>query len=190
MRFHATRLPGVISIEATQNRDDRGAFSRIYCPEEFRSAGIDFNSVQISVSSNVKRHTLRGLHWQNSPHAEPKVVRAIRGRAYDVVVDLRLDSPAYRQWIAIMLDVDQQNGVFIPEGCAHGFMTLADSTDILYQIGVAYVPGQARGARWNDPAFAVEWPAAPVVIAEADRNWPDFMSLGHVEPDTMVQGER
>jgi dTDP-4-dehydrorhamnose 3,5-epimerase len=176
MRFTATKLPGVMLIEATPQRDERGAFARVYCPEEFKSAGIAFQLVQISVSSNLKRHTLRGLHWQNPPYAEPKVVRAVRGRAYDVVVDLRPDSPAYRQWINVTLDADQKNAVFIPEGCAHGFMTLVDETDILYQMGIAYAPGQARGARWNDPAFAIDWPAAPAVMADADRHWPDLAS--------------
>jgi dTDP-4-dehydrorhamnose 3,5-epimerase len=174
MRFVATKLPGVMLIETTPHRDERGAFARVYCPEEFQAAGIAFQSVQISMSSNLKRHTLRGMHWQDPPHAEPKVVRAIRGLAHDVIVDLRPESLAFRQWISVTLDADQQNAVFVPAGCAHGFMTLIDQTDILYQMGIAYVPGQARGARWNDPAFAIDWPAAPAVMADADRNWPDF----------------
>ncbi len=176
MRFHATRLPGVMLIEATSHGDVRGTFTRIYCPEEFQKASIPFTSVQISISSNVKRHTLRGLHWQNPPYAESKVVRAVRGLAFDVIVDLRSSSSTYRQWLSVTLDADQQNAVLIPEGCAHGFMTLTDNTDILYQMGVAYVPGQARGARWNDPGFAIEWPAVPAVVGDADQNWPDFIS--------------
>lgn len=174
MRFVPTRLPGVTAIETTPHRDNRGAFTRVYCPEELRAAGIRFTSVQINISSNVKRQTLRGLHWQDAPFAEAKIVRAIRGRAFDVVVDLRHDSPTYRQWLGYTLDADEANAVLIPEGLAHGFLTLTDNTDIMYQMGTSYVPGQARGARWDDSAFAIDWPCQPVIVAEADRNWPAF----------------
>jgi dTDP-4-dehydrorhamnose 3,5-epimerase len=155
MRFVPTRLPGVIAIKATPHRDERGSFARVYCPEEFRNAGITFSPVQINISSNVKRQTLRGLHWQDAPFAEAKIVRAVRGSAFDVVVDLRRDSPTFREWVGFTLDADDGNAVLIPEGCAHGFLTLADSTDILYQMGAAYEPGHARGARWDDPAFGM-----------------------------------
>jgi len=176
MRFVTTGLYGVLAIEATPQRDDRGTFMRIYCPEEFRTARIAFNSVQINISSNVKRHTLRGLHWQDPPFAEAKIVRSVRGSAFDVVVDLRRGSPTYRQWLGFTLDADEGNAVLIPEGCAHGFLTLADNTDILYLMGSAYEPGWAKGARWDDPAFGIDWPYPPAVLAAVDRNWPAFVA--------------
>jgi dTDP-4-dehydrorhamnose 3,5-epimerase len=174
MRFVPQKIPGVLLVEAEPHRDERGFFARIFCPEEFANAGIVFTSVQINLSGNAKRHTLRGLHYQDPPYAEPKLVRAVRGRAFDVVVDLRCDSPTHRQWLAVELDSRKMNALFVPEGCAHGFLTLEDDTDILYQMGRAFVDGQARGVRWNDPAFGIVWAAAPAVIAERDASYPDY----------------
>jgi len=174
MRFLPQKIPGVFLVEAEPQRDERGSFARIFCAEEFAKAGIDFTTVQMNLSGNVKRHTLRGLHYQDAPFAEPKFVRAVKGRAYDVVVDLRRESPTHRHWLAVELDSAAMNGVFIPEGCAHGFLTLEDDTDILYQMGRAFVEGRARGVRWNDPAFAISWPAAPTVIAPRDAGYPDY----------------
>jgi dTDP-4-dehydrorhamnose 3,5-epimerase len=173
MRFIPQKIAGVFVIEAAPHRDDRGAFARIFCTNEFAAAGIDFTTAQINISTNVKRHTLRGLHYQNAPFAEAKFVRAIKGSAFDVVVDLRQESPTYRQWIAVTLDARTMNAVYIPEGCAHGFLTLEDDTDILYQMGRHFVDGHAQGVRWNDPAFAIVWPAQPAVISPRDANYPD-----------------
>ncbi len=145
MRFKALPIQGVFEIEAEPHADMRGAFARLYCPAEFASAGIDFNPVQINLSTNPARGTLRGLHFQDPPFAEAKLVRAVRGRAFDVAVDLRTDSPTFKQWTSVVLDSHAMNAIFIPEGCAHGFLTLEDDTDLLYQMGRAYEPGHAPG---------------------------------------------
>jgi dTDP-4-dehydrorhamnose 3,5-epimerase len=176
MRFVPTKLPGVLGVEPTPHRDERGLFSRLYCPVEYTTAGAVLRyPFQISLSRNPGIHTLRGMHFQMPPHAEAKLVRAVRGRAYDVVIDLRRDSPAYLGWFAIELDADAMNAVFIPPGCAHGFLTLQPETDILYQISPPYVPGQACGVRWNDPTIAIDWPAAPAVRDARDAGWPDWV---------------
>lgn len=172
MRFIATEIAGVFEIEAEPRRDERGFFARVYCPEEFAAAGIDFQSAQINLSRNFARFTLRGMHWQDPPFAEAKVVRAASGAAHDVVVDLRGDSPTFRRWIARRLDAERANALFIPEGCAHGFLTLEPQTDLLYQMSRSFVPGHARGLRWDDPGIGIVWPAEPAVISESDLAWP------------------
>jgi dTDP-4-dehydrorhamnose 3,5-epimerase len=175
MRFRSTELPGVLLIEAEPHCDARGQFARLYCPEQFAAAGIaDCSAWQISLSRNPICHTLRGMHFQATPRDEAKLVRAVRGRAYDVVIDLRRDSPGYRMWIAVELDAVAMNAVFVPVGCAHGFLTLQPDTDVLYQISPMHVPGWARGVRWNDPAFALRWPAEPVLLDTLDAGWPDW----------------
>jgi dTDP-4-dehydrorhamnose 3,5-epimerase len=161
-------------VEAEPQRDERGSFARIFCAEEFAKAGIAFTTAQVNLSGNVKRHTLRGMHYQDPPHAEAKFVRAVRGCAYDVVIDLRQDNATYRRWISVELDAHRMNGVFVPEGCAHGFLTLENDTDILYQMGRPVVDSHAKGVRWNDPAFAIDWPATPAVISPRDRDYPDY----------------
>lgn len=172
MIFEPTALPGVIRVIQTPHGDARGSFSRLYCPEEFAGAGIAFTSTQINLSRNPAKHTLRGLHWQDAPHAEAKFIRITRGRVFEVVVDIRAGSPARYQHLTLELDAEKGDGLFIPEGFAHGFLTLEDNTDMLYQMGRPYVPGHARGLRWDDPALAIQWPAAPALINEADCNWP------------------
>jgi dTDP-4-dehydrorhamnose 3,5-epimerase len=174
MRFLPQKIADVFVVETDPHRDERGSFARIFCTDEFKAAGIAFATAQVNVSTNEKRHTLRGMHYQDPPYAEAKFVRAVRGRAYDVVVDLRKDSPTHKQWLAVELDARTMNALFIPEGCAHGFLTLEDGTDILYQMGRHFVPGHDRGVRWNDPAFAIAWPAAPSVIALKDQTYPDY----------------
>jgi dTDP-4-dehydrorhamnose 3,5-epimerase len=174
MRFVAQKIAGVFVVEAEPHRDDRGAFARIFCIDEFVAAGIKFDSVQVNLSTNAKCHTLRGMHFQDPPFAEAKFVRAVRGRAFDVVVDLRRGSATENQWVAVELDSRRLNGVFVPEGCAHGFLTLEDDTDILYQMGRAFVDGHARGVRWNDPAFAIAWPSVPAVISARDTAYADW----------------
>jgi dTDP-4-dehydrorhamnose 3,5-epimerase len=174
MRFIPQKIAGVFIAEAAPQRDERGSFARIFCTKEFADAGIAFTTAQINLSGNARRHTLRGLHYQDPPFAEAKFVRAVKGRAFDVVVDLRKESPTHRQWLSVELDAAAMNGLFVPEGCAHGFLTLEDDTDILYQMGRHHVDGHARGVRWNDPAFAIVWPAPPAVIAPRDANYPDY----------------
>ncbi len=172
MKFERTELPDVVRIVPEPIADARGFFARLFCPEEFAAAGCAFAPVQMSLSRNHAAHTLRGLHFQAAPHGEAKIVRVTRGSVYDVVVDLRPESPAYRKWTAATLSAENGEALLVPEGCAHGFLTLEDATDVLYQIDRIYVPGHARGIRYDDPALRVAWPAAPRVIAPADLAWP------------------
>lgn len=176
MIFTETAIPGVVVVEAEPHRDVRGAFARLHCPQEFAVAGWPFEPAQTSLSTNVKAGTLRGMHYQAAPHAETKLVRAVRGRAFDVVIDLRTDSPTHRRWAGIELDAARANAVLIPEGVAHGFLTLEDDTDILYQIAPAYRPGHDAGVRWDDPVFGVHWPMRPVVISERDATYPHYLA--------------
>lgn len=172
MKITETEIPGVFDVLTEPSLDERGFFARLYCPREFAAAGIDFTPAQINLSRNREAFTLRGMHWQDPPFAEAKLVRATAGVAYDVVVDLRPESPTFRRWLSRRLSAQEANAVFVPEGCAHGFLTLAPETDIFYQMSRLYVGNQARGFRWDDPGFGIEWPAAPRVIGEADRRWP------------------
>jgi dTDP-4-dehydrorhamnose 3,5-epimerase len=177
MRFLLTKLPGVLRIDAEPHGDARGLFTRLYCPEEMAGAGIaGFETWQISLSRNPTRHTMRGMHFQAAPYEEAKLVRVMRGRVYEVVIDLRRDSPRCGEWIAMELDAGALNAVFVPEGCAHGYLTLQPDTDVMYQISPLHVPGKARGVRWNDPAFAVRWPAEPVLMDARDACWPDWIA--------------
>lgn len=174
MRFEAAEIAGVFYIAAAPHVDERGFFARIYCPEEFAKAGIDFASTQINLSRNAMKHTLRGMHWQDAPFAEAKVVRCLSGAIYDVVADIRPHSPTYRKWIARELSAARADALFVPEGCAHGFLTLAAGSDVMYQMGRMYEPGKARGFRYDDPAFSIEWPHAPALVGKADLAWPSF----------------
>ncbi len=172
MRFVATELPGVVIVEPEPHADERGFFARVYCPVEFAAAGIAFTPRQVNLSRNARALTLRGLHYQDPPFAEAKLVRVTAGRILDVVVDLRDGSPTFRRWVSLELDAAARAAVFIPEGCAHGFLTLTDGADVLYQMGRDHEPGQGRGLRWDDPALAIRWPAEPQVISATDAGWP------------------
>lgn len=174
MRFAPTEVEGVLRVEAEPHADARGAFARLHCPAEFAAAGAPFEPVQTSLSRNPQQGTLRGLHYQGAPHAETKLVRVVRGRVFDVAVDLRRDSPSFRRWTGVELSAENLLGLFIPPGVAHGFLTLEPDSDVLYQIAPAHRPGHAAGVRWNDPAFAVAWPAEPRLMSPADAAWPDF----------------
>ena len=174
MRFTETRLPGVMVVDVEPHADDRGSFARLQCPDEFASAGRAFSPVQTSLSRNPAAGTLRGLHYQPEPFAEAKLVRTVRGRMFDVAVDLRPDSATFRQWVGQELSADNARALFIPEGVAHGFLTLEPDTDVLYQISPKFQPGHEAGVRWDDPAFAIAWPARPTLISERDATYPDF----------------
>jgi dTDP-4-dehydrorhamnose 3,5-epimerase len=174
MRFDATDIDGVVIITPEKHIDGRGFFSRIYCVEEFERAGIAFNARQINLSRNTSARTLRGMHYQDPPVAEAKLVRVVRGSLQDVVIDLRAESRSFQSWISVTLDSEDDRALFIPEGCAHGFLTLEADTDVLYQMGRAHVPGHAKGIRYDDSAFAIEWRATPLVISDDDRSWPDW----------------
>jgi dTDP-4-dehydrorhamnose 3,5-epimerase len=179
VKFRRTDIADVVLVEPEPKADERGFFARLYCPDEFAAAKIDFTPLQVSLSRNQHMHTLRGMHFQNPPYAEAKLVHVTRGVAYDVIVDLRKDSATFGRWAAFELSAESARAVFIPQGCAHGFLTLAPETDVLYHIDRLQVGGQGRGYRWNDPAFGIRWPAEPAVISGADRAWPDFSPGGN-----------
>ena len=174
MRFTLTGVEGVLIVDAEPHADPRGSFARLHCPREFATAGAPFEPVQTSVSRNPTAGTLRGMHYQAAPHAETKLVRVARGRIFDVAIDVRPTSPTYRMWTGAELSADNLRGLFIPEGVAHGFLTLEPDTDVLYQIAPAFVAGHELGVRWDDPAFGVAWPAPPSLMSDRDASYPDF----------------
>ncbi len=174
MKFHETKIPGVVEIHPERKPDERGFFARTWCQNEFASNGLNSKLVQSSISFNTRKGTLRGMHYQALPHAEVKVVRCTRGAIYDVVVDLRPHSPTFKEWIGLTLTAENRNMIYIPEGCAHGFVTLEDKSEILYQMSEFYDAGSARGVRWDDPAFQIVWPEHVQVISERDRTYPNF----------------
>jgi dTDP-4-dehydrorhamnose 3,5-epimerase len=175
VRFIKTPLHGVLLIGLDAMEDERGSFVRTFCDDEFERAGIAMRVSQTNLSHNRHALTLRGMHYQQAPHGEPKVVQCVRGRIFDVAVDLRPDSPSYRRWFASELAPELQRMIFIPEGCAHGFLTLEESSDVLYLMGYPFVPGAGRGVRWNDPAFGIGWPAEPRIVSPRDNSYPDFV---------------
>jgi dTDP-4-dehydrorhamnose 3,5-epimerase len=174
MTFHETSIAGVFEIHPQLLRDERGFFARTWCRDEFREHGLESELIQCSISFNARKGTLRGVHYQDRPHPETKVVRCTQGAVYDVVIDLRPESPTFKDWIGVLLSADNRHMIYVPEGCAHGFMTLEDETEVFYQMSEAYRPDLARGVRWNDPAFEVRWPEQVEVISERDRTYADF----------------
>ena len=174
MKFAPTTLPGAWLIDIERLEDDRGFFARTFCQEEFRERGLRSSFVQSNLSSNSRKGTLRGMHFQAKPHEEAKVVCCTRGAAYDVIVDLRRDSPAFGRWQAFELDERNRRMVYIPEGVAHGFQALEDGTDLLYLMSQAHHPDLGRGVRWNDPAFGIDWPLREPIVSPRDAAWPDF----------------
>lgn len=174
MLFLETKLPGVFEIHIDSKPDERGFFARTWCQREFESQGLNSKLVQCSLSFNRHRGTLRGMHYQAAPHAEAKLVRCNRGAIYDVVLDLRTNSPTFTDWLAVVLNAEKRNMIYVPEGCAHGFLTLENDCEITYQMSEFYDAESGRGVRWNDPAFQIKWPARVEVISDRDRTYPDF----------------
>jgi dTDP-4-dehydrorhamnose 3,5-epimerase len=174
MIFLETKLPGVFEIHIEPNYDDRGFFARTWCETEFKNHGLNPAVRQCNVSFNAKKGTLRGVHFQAAPYGEAKTVRCTSGAIYDVVLDLRPLSPTFRKWIGVSLTAANRHMLYIPDGCAHGFLTLEDNTEVFYQMSEFYHPDSARGVRWNDPAFQIAWPEKVEVISERDRTYPDF----------------
>jgi len=172
--FQGTKLPGVFQIDIEPHTDERGFFARSWCRKEFEEHGLNANLVQCSISYNTRRGTLRGMHFQTQPYAEVKIVRCTRGSIYDVVLDLRPSSDTYKNWVAIVLTAENRRMVYIPEGCAHGFLTLEDKTEVFYQMSEFYHAESTRGVRWSDPAFGISWPGKVEVISERDGAYPDF----------------
>lgn len=173
MRLQATDLHMVFGVQSDLHEDVRGSFQRAWCKDTFTRAGVDFTPCQSSLSTNTAPHTLRGMHWQADPHGEQKLVRCVVGRIWDVALDLRRDSPSYLRWHAVELSAGHGNALFLPRGVAHGFLTLCAGAVVEYLIDRPHVPEAARGARWNDPAFGIDWPALPEVLSEKDRGWQD-----------------
>jgi dTDP-4-dehydrorhamnose 3,5-epimerase len=176
MIFTETKLAGSYLLELEKMEDSRGFFARSWCQQEFEAHGLVPCVVQANVSYNIKKGTLRGLHYQAMPHAETKLVRCTRGALYDVIVDVRPDSPTYKQWFGVELTANNYKMLYVAEGFAHGFVTLTDDTEATYQVSHFYTPGAERGLRYNDPAFAIEWPLPVAVISKKDKNWGDFSS--------------
>lgn len=174
MIFRPTALVGVVEILPERAMDERGAFFRSFCPQEFAAAGLPFQPTQVSMSENTRRYTLRGMHWQAAPAQEGKLIRCIRGAVHDVALDIRPGSASHGRHVAVTLSAEAGNALFIPPGFAHGFLTLRDDSALEYMIDAPFQPALGRGLRWNDPAFAIPWPAQPVVISDRDAQWPDF----------------
>lgn len=174
MLFEKLAIPGAASIRIERRADPRGFFARTFCTDEFAAHGLPTEFVQASISYNEYRGTVRGMHFQWPPSREGKLVRCVRGRLFDVLLDLRPDSTHYLKHLAVPLDEDSRDAVFIPHGVAHGFQTLADRTEVLYQMTDSFVPELGGGLRWNDPAFAIGWPLPGLVVSERDVRWPDF----------------
>jgi dTDP-4-dehydrorhamnose 3,5-epimerase len=174
MIFLETKLVGAYLIEIEKREDQRGFFARTWCQNEFEAHGLVACIVQANMSYNKRQGTLRGMHFQVAPYAETKLVRCIRGALYDVIVDLRPDSPTFAQWLGVELTADNYRMLYVPEGFAHGFQTLADDTEASYQVSQFYTPGAEGGLRYNDPAFQIEWPLAVAVISEKDASWPNY----------------
>ena len=174
MQFLPTAIVGAFLVEPAAQADERGRFARLFCATAFTAAGIDFAPVQVNVSRNPAAETLRGMHTQTAPHAEAKLVQCIRGRIFDVAIDLRRQSPTFGCHVAVDLAADDDRLFYIPPGCAHGFLTRTPDSDVLYYMGTAFVPGVGTGVRWNDPAFGIAWPSAPTIISDRDATYPDY----------------
>ena len=174
MQLKRTAIEGLIEVEVTLREDERGAFARTYDEETFAAAGLPTHWPQCNTSFNRKRGTLRGMHFQAAPKEEPKLVRCTAGAVFDVAVDLRCESPTYLKWAGFELSASKRNALFIPAGFAHGFLTLEDGSELLYQMGVTYDAALQRGVRWDDPAFGIKWPFAPSVIAPRDAEYATY----------------
>jgi dTDP-4-dehydrorhamnose 3,5-epimerase len=174
MRFTETKVAGAFLIEPEPIADERGFFARTWCREEFADHGLNPELAQANISFNHRKGTLRGLHYQEPPHAEAKLVRSVRGAIWDLALDLRSDSPSYLAWFGAELSDANRAMLYVPEGCAHGFLTLTDDAEVAYQMSAPYAPQAARGVRFDDPAFGISWPGEVVVINERDRTYPDF----------------
>ena len=174
MIFHELEIAGAYLIEPEKKEDKRGFFARTYCRLELEERGLDPAVVQCNVSVNKIRGTVRGMHWQEAPYEEIKMVRCTAGAVLDVILDLRPDQPTYKKHVSVELTRENRHAVYIPAGCAHGFQSLEDDSEVFYQMSEFYYPDQARGVRWNDPAFTIEWPLPITSISQKDRAYPDF----------------
>ena len=174
MIFKPTRLQGAFVVEPEKLEDGRGFFARNWCAREFEAQGLNPRLVQCNISLSKRKGTLRGIHYQAPPHAEAKLVRCTAGSIYDVIIDLRPESPTFEKYAAEVLTARNHKMLYVPEDFAHGFLTLEDDSEVFYQMSEFYVPEQSKGVRWNDPVFGIEWPMAPCIMSERDRSHPDF----------------
>ena len=175
MIFTETKLKGAFIIDIEPREDERGFFARSWCEDEFKKHGLNARLAQCNISFNKKRGTLRGMHYQVAPFTEAKLVRCTMGAIYDVIIDLRPDSPTYKQWISVELTAENRRAVYVPEDFSHGFQTLMDNTEVFYQMSEFYHPECARGLRWNDQAIGVVWRNGPLIISRQDRDYTDFL---------------
>jgi len=178
--FEPTPIPGAFVVQIEPRADERGFFARLWCRDEFRAHGIDIEIVQASLSNNRVAGTLRGMHYSKPPALEGKLVRCEAGRIFDVIVDLRAESPAFLKHFAVVLEPSLHNGLYVPPGVAHGFQTLAAESDVLYMMSDVYRAELAAGVRYDDRAFAIKWPLPVSVIAERDRTYPDFNASAYI----------
>jgi len=174
MIFSETKLKGAFIIDVEPREDERGFFARSWCENEFKQHGLNSRFAQCNISFNKKRGTLRGMHYQVAPFAEAKVVRCTMGAIYDVIIDLREDSPTFKQWLSVELTAENRRALYVPEDFAHGFQTLVDNTEVFYQMSEFYHPECAHGVRWDDPTFGVAWPVQSVMIHGKDNDWKLF----------------
>lgn len=174
MKFIDTKIKDCYRIELERRGDDRGFFARLFCKDEFRCAGYNFDVAQANDSFSAEKGTLRGMHFQLGDSSETKVIRCLKGSIFDVVIDLRPHSKSFMSWAGFKLDESNRSMVLVPKGCAHGFLTLEPNTEVFYLVDANYEPEMERGVRWNDPRFSVEWPIEPVVISEKDQQWELF----------------
>ena len=184
MNFKQTKLSGAYVIEPERHEDERGFFARTWCRREFEDHGLAPYLAQCSISFNKKRGTLRGMHFQAAPHEEAKLVRCTSGAVYDVIIDLRPESPTYTEHMSVVLSSNNYTMLYVPEGFAHGFQTIEDNAEVFYQMSTPFAPDYARGVRWNDSLFGIEWPDDERTINERDRNYPDFT------PETLLATAR
>lgn len=175
MIFTETKLGGAYVIDVERREDERGFFARVWCEREFSEHGLETRHAQSNIAFNRHKGTLRGMHYQQPPHAETKLVSCFRGSIYDVIIDIRPDSATFKEWLGVELTAENRRMLLVPEGFAHGYQTLEDDTEIFYQVSEFYAPEVEGGIRWDDPAFEIQWPAATErIISEKDRDWPDF----------------
>lgn len=174
MKFTELSLPGVYLIELDLIKDERGFFARSFCSKEFSQYGLCSRFEQCNISFNIQKGTLRGMHYQTGEQSEAKLIRCSMGTIYDVLLDLRPESPTYKKWIAVKLSATNRKMIYVPEGFAHGFQTLEDQSEIFYQMSVSFAPNSTGGVRWNDPAFNIQWPLPPSIISQKDQSYSDF----------------
>lgn len=182
MRFHHTDLAGAYLIQSDKHADERGFFARVFCERELSAAGLETRFTQINNAMSAQKGTLRGLHYQLPPAAEVKIVRCVHGAFWDIMVDMRPNSPTYQKWFGAELNADNRLLMYVPRGVAHGILSLTSDAEVIYLASESYAPDRERGVRWNDPAISIEWPTQPIVVSSKDSNWPDFNSkLNDVE---------